>query len=82
MKSSGVVNGRRGELSPQTSRMLKEGYRRIEAKEPNFMAQPDKPVLRRPGQPSRLRLNGKTGKTRLLFSSTFCFKINSAFNLS
>lgn len=63
MKSSGVVNGRRGELSPQTSRMLKEGYRRIEAKEPNFMAQPDKPVLRRPGQPSRLRLNGKTGRT-------------------
>ncbi|PIC53129.1 hypothetical protein B9Z55_000296 [Caenorhabditis nigoni] len=51
--------GRRGELSPQTSRMLKEGYRRIEAKEPNFDAQPDKPVLRRPGQPSRLRLNGK-----------------------
>lgn len=49
----------RGELSPQTSRMLKEGYRRIEAKEPNFTAQPDRPVLRRPGQPSRLRLNGK-----------------------
>lgn len=57
MKS--VDAGRRGELSPQTSRMLKEGYRRIEAKEPNFQAQPDKPVLRRPGQPSRLRLNGK-----------------------
>ncbi|CAK0930052.1 Phosphatase and actin regulator 2 [Caenorhabditis elegans] len=54
---------RRGELSPQTSRMLKEGYRRIEAKEPNFTAQPDKPNLRRPGQPSRLRLNGKTGKS-------------------
>ncbi|CAO4360066.1 unnamed protein product [Caenorhabditis nigoni] len=54
--------GRRGELSPQTSRMLKEGYRRIEAKEPNFDAQPDKPVLRRPGQPSRLRLNGKNGR--------------------
>lgn len=56
------ADGRRGELSPQTSRMLKEGYRRIEAKEPNFQAQPDKPVLRRPGQPSRLRLNGKTGR--------------------
>ncbi|EGT55141.1 hypothetical protein CAEBREN_29766 [Caenorhabditis brenneri] len=55
--------GRRGELSPQTSRMLKEGYRRIEAKEPNFQAQPDKPVLRRPGQPSRLRLNGKAGRS-------------------
>ncbi|ULU09306.1 hypothetical protein L3Y34_014020 [Caenorhabditis briggsae] len=54
--------GRRGELSPQTSRMLKEGYRRIEAKEPNFDAQPDKPVLRRPGQPSRLRLNAKNGR--------------------
>ncbi|CAI2309402.1 unnamed protein product [Caenorhabditis sp. 36 PRJEB53466] len=54
---------RRGELSPQTSRMLKEGYRRIEAKEPNFTAQPDKPVLRKPGQPSRLRLNGKTGRS-------------------
>lgn len=62
MRSSVDPNGRRGELSPQTSRMLKEGYRRIEAKEPNFQAQPDKPVLRRPGQPSRLKLNGKTGR--------------------
>uniref|UniRef100_A0A8R1DU68 Phosphatase and actin regulator n=1 Tax=Caenorhabditis japonica TaxID=281687 RepID=A0A8R1DU68_CAEJA len=53
---------RRGELSPQTSRMLKEGYRRIEAREPNFTAQPDRPVLRKPGAPSRLRLNGKGGR--------------------
>ncbi|CAI5439940.1 unnamed protein product [Caenorhabditis angaria] len=48
---------RGGEISPQTSRMLKEGYRRIEAREPNFQAQPDKPVLKKPGQPSRLKLN-------------------------
>lgn len=62
--------GRRGELSPQTSRMLKEGYRRIEAREPNFDAQPDKPVLRRPGAPSRLRLNGKNGRNSRDVEST------------
>lgn len=62
--TSSVESSRRGaELSPQTSRMLKEGYRRIEAREPNFDAQPDKPVLRKPGAPSRLRLkNGRNSR--------------------
>ncbi|CAB3408316.1 unnamed protein product [Caenorhabditis bovis] len=58
-----MSKSRSGELSPQTSRMMKEGYKRIEAKEPNFSAQPDKPALRRPGQPSRLRLNKKSANS-------------------
>ncbi|KJH46167.1 RPEL repeat protein [Dictyocaulus viviparus] len=33
-----------------------EGYVGIEAKEPNLAAQPNKPVLRKPGQPSRLNI--------------------------
>ncbi|CAD6184269.1 unnamed protein product [Caenorhabditis auriculariae] len=43
------------EVSPQTNRMMLEGYKRVEAKEPNFTARPEKPVLRKPGQPSRFR---------------------------
>lgn len=36
--------------------MLLEGYAKIEAKEPNLAAQPQKPVLKKPGQPGRFRI--------------------------
>uniref|UniRef100_A0A1I7XRV4 Phosphatase and actin regulator n=1 Tax=Heterorhabditis bacteriophora TaxID=37862 RepID=A0A1I7XRV4_HETBA len=61
-------------VSPGTTRMLLEGYDRVEAKEPNLAARPDKPVLKKPGQPSRLRLRKKMSnkpikqKTNGLFS--------------
>ncbi|PAV61014.1 hypothetical protein WR25_04376 [Diploscapter pachys] len=36
--------------------MLLEGYAKIAAKEPNLAAQPQKPVLKKPGQPGRFRI--------------------------
>ncbi|KAK6058783.1 hypothetical protein COOONC_03644 [Cooperia oncophora] len=39
--------------------ILLEGYVGIEAKEPNLAARPEKPVLRKPGQPPRLQARKK-----------------------
>lgn len=39
--------------------IILEGYVGVEAKEPNLAARPEKPVLRKPGQPSRLRIRQK-----------------------
>ncbi|CAI4225371.1 unnamed protein product [Auanema sp. JU1783] len=47
-----------------TSDLLLEGYDRIQVKEPDLNAQPERPVLKKPGQPSRLRLRKKPSKRK------------------
>ncbi|KAK5969518.1 hypothetical protein GCK32_005535 [Trichostrongylus colubriformis] len=47
------------EPSSVDTSILLEGYVGIEAKEPNLSAQPEKPVLRKPGQPPRLQARRK-----------------------
>ncbi|WKX89159.1 hypothetical protein Q1695_008648 [Nippostrongylus brasiliensis] len=47
------------ETSTMESSILLEGYVGVEAKEPNLAAKPEKPVLKKPGQPSRLRARKK-----------------------
>ncbi|GMR55681.1 hypothetical protein PMAYCL1PPCAC_25876, partial [Pristionchus mayeri] len=49
-----------GMLSPAAQEPPKTGtFEQIAAKEPRFDAQPEKPVLKKPGAPSRIRLNGE-----------------------
>uniref|UniRef100_A0A0K0DBI7 Phosphatase and actin regulator n=1 Tax=Angiostrongylus cantonensis TaxID=6313 RepID=A0A0K0DBI7_ANGCA len=50
---SGSYSSETGETS------LLEGYVGVEAKEPNLDARPEKPVLKKPGQPSRLNVRKK-----------------------
>ncbi|KAL6731832.1 hypothetical protein Aduo_002658 [Ancylostoma duodenale] len=44
--------------------ILLEGYVGVEAKEPNLAAQPEKPVLKKPGQPSRLRVRKRVSESK------------------
>ncbi|XGW22333.1 hypothetical protein V3C99_004953 [Haemonchus contortus] len=47
------------EPSSMDGSIVPEGYVGIEAKEPNLSARPEKPVLRKPGQPPRLQARKK-----------------------
>ncbi|KAK6725845.1 hypothetical protein RB195_004271 [Necator americanus] len=53
------------------SSILLEGYVGIEAKEPNLAARPEKPVLKKPGQPSRLRVRKRISESRGDSTRTF-----------
>ncbi|RCN33006.1 hypothetical protein ANCCAN_21173 [Ancylostoma caninum] len=44
--------------------ILLEGYVGVEAKEPNLAAQPEKPVLKKPGQPPRLRVRKRVSESK------------------
>lgn len=46
--------------SPNNTTMLLEGYDRVHAKEPNLEAKPEKPALKKHGQPSRFRMKKRS----------------------
>ncbi|KHJ94941.1 hypothetical protein OESDEN_05121 [Oesophagostomum dentatum] len=57
-------------FDPNVEEVLLEGYVGVEAKEPNLAARPEKPVLKKPGQPSRLRLRKRINESKAVMSTS------------
>ncbi|VDM82240.1 unnamed protein product [Strongylus vulgaris] len=56
------TDGESAYFDPALDSSLLEGYVGVEAKEPNLAAKPEKPVLRKPGQPPRLRVRKRVNE--------------------
>ncbi|CAJ0595564.1 unnamed protein product [Cylicocyclus nassatus] len=58
------TDGESAYFDPMVEASLLEGYVGIEAKEPNLAAKPEKPVLKKPGQPPRLRIRKRNNEAK------------------